>query len=71
MKFLAQPNPGPLVREYGTALVFVCGLALVSLGAYLIAPAAGLITGGCLLVASVIAYERSAAAVPPQRVGPE
>ena len=68
MKFLGQLRAssliGPLVAAFGSFVAYAAGLGLVSAGAWLLSPAAGLIVAGLLLAATAIAYERHAAAAP-------
>jgi hypothetical protein len=57
MKFLASPLLLAAARLFASFIVFGAGAFLISLGAYLIHPAAGLIVGGLVLALCAIAYE--------------
>ena len=68
MKFLGQLRAssliGPFLAAFGSFVAYAAGVALVSAGAWLLAPAAGLIVAGLLLAGTAILYERHAAAAP-------
>ncbi len=46
------------LRPFASFAAFIAGLASISAGAWLVAPAAGLVTAGVLAASSAIAYER-------------
>ena len=58
MRFLSTLYPSTFLADLGSFLAFAAGVVLISVGAWLIEPAAGLITAGVILAVCAIAYER-------------